>query len=121
MVKYKLNGRCSNNEAEQLAILKALENLQFLKTNDKTAPINTDNRITLESLKTRKNHTYLIETTKKKIIEMENQDWEIEFTRIKAHAGHHGNELAEQTAKEAATNSDNEHYNRIPKNRVRMN
>jgi len=25
--KYKLNGRCSNNQAEQLAILKALENL----------------------------------------------------------------------------------------------
>ena len=26
--KYKLNGRCSNNQAEQLAIRKTLENLQ---------------------------------------------------------------------------------------------
>jgi len=50
---------------------------------------------------------------------MENQDWKIEFNWIKAHAGHYGNELADQTAKEAATNSDIECYKRIPKNRVR--
>ena len=49
--KYKLNGPCSNNQAEQLAIIKTLENLQFLETNDKTALISTDSRITLESLK----------------------------------------------------------------------
>ena len=42
--KYKLNGRCLNNQAEQLAIRKALENLQFLETNDKTALIFTDSR-----------------------------------------------------------------------------
>ena len=59
--KYKLNWRCSNNQAEQLAILKALENLQFLETNDKIALISTESRITLESLKNRKNHTYLVE------------------------------------------------------------
>jgi len=29
--KYRLNGRCSNNQAEQLAILKALEIIQNLK------------------------------------------------------------------------------------------
>jgi len=32
---YKLNGRCSKKQAEQLAILKALENIQFFETNDK--------------------------------------------------------------------------------------
>ena len=37
---------------------------------------------------------------------MENQDWKIEFNWIKAHAGHHGSELADRTAKEATTNSD---------------
>jgi len=50
---------------------------------------------------------------------MENQDWKIEFTWIKAHAGHRRNELADQTAKEAATNSDIECYKTIPKSTVR--
>ena len=50
---------------------------------------------------------------------MENQDWKIKLTWIKAHAGHHGNELADQTAKEAATNSDMDYYRRIPKSTVR--
>jgi len=53
------------------------------------------------------------------VIEMENQDWKIKLTWIKAHAEHHGNELADQTAKEAATNSDIEYYRRIPKSTVR--
>ena len=51
---------------------------------------------------------------------MENQNWKIKFYWIKAHAGHHGNELADQTTKEAAINSDiNERYTRIPKSTVR--
>jgi hypothetical protein len=33
---YKLDGCCSNNQAEQLPILKALENIQNMDTNDKT-------------------------------------------------------------------------------------
>jgi len=51
--------------------------------------------------------------------EMENQTWKREISWIKAHAGHNGNELADQNSKEAATNSDIDCYNRIPKNRVR--
>ena len=51
---------------------------------------------------------------------MENRNWQIEFNWIKAHAGHHGNELADQTAEEAAINSDiNKCYTRIPKSTVR--
>jgi len=51
---------------------------------------------------------------------MEKQNWKIKFNWIKAHAGHHGNKLADQTAKEAATNSDiNECYTRIPKSTVK--
>jgi len=33
--KYKFDSRCSNNQAERLAILKALENIQNMDTNDK--------------------------------------------------------------------------------------
>ena len=71
-IKYRLNGRCSNNQAEQLAILKALENIQNLDTNEKTVQVFTDSRITLDALKNRKNHAHLIEQIRTKVIEMEN-------------------------------------------------
>jgi ribonuclease HI len=108
------------NQAEQIAILKTLENVEYLKTNYKTALISTDSRISLESLKNRKHHTYIIEETRKKVNELRKQNWTIDFTWIKAHAGHHGNELADKLAKEAATNSDiAECYQRIPKSAVK--
>ena len=69
--KYKLDGRCSNNQAEQMAILKALENIQNLDTNDKREQICTDSRIALESLKKRKSHKHLIEKIRRKVIELE--------------------------------------------------
>jgi hypothetical protein len=40
--KYRLDGRCSNIQAEQLAILKALENVQYLETNERTVLVHTD-------------------------------------------------------------------------------
>jgi ribonuclease HI len=89
-----------------LAILKTLENIQDLETNERTVLVSTDSRITLESLKKQKNHTYLIEKIRMKLTEMELQNWKIEFNWIKVHAGHHGNELADELAKEAATSRD---------------
>jgi len=54
-----------------------------------------------------------------KVIEMEMQNWKIEFNWIKAHTGHQGNKLADQLATEAATNGDiDECYKRIPKSTV---
>ena len=46
-LKYMLNGRCSNNQAEQMAILKALEYIQYSKAGEKTVLVFTDSRITL--------------------------------------------------------------------------
>jgi hypothetical protein len=40
--KYRLDGRCSNNQAEQLAIRKALENILHLATNERTVLASTD-------------------------------------------------------------------------------
>jgi hypothetical protein len=68
MKKYRLNGQCSNNQAEQLAILKVLENIQNMETNERTVIVSTDSRITLESLKKWKNHTYLIEKIGMKVM-----------------------------------------------------
>ena len=61
MKKYRLNRQCCNNQAKQLAILKALENVQYMETNERTVIVSTDSRITLESPKNRKKHTQLIE------------------------------------------------------------
>jgi hypothetical protein len=41
-LKYRLNKRCTNNQAEQLAILKALECTENIQTEDKTATVYTD-------------------------------------------------------------------------------
>jgi len=53
--KFKLHGHCSNNQAEQIGILKTLEKLEKLleeKDNIKRASIYTDSKITLILLKT---------------------------------------------------------------------
>lgn len=117
--KYRLNNQCSNNQAEQLAIIKALEYIQTLKGEEKTVLIHTDSKITLQLLQNPKRHTHLIDQIKNKVIEMERQDWKIEFSWIKAHAGYGGNETADRLAKEAARNKNiGEYYNRLPKSAI---
>jgi ribonuclease HI len=117
-MKYRLNSRCSNNQAEQLAIIKALEKIKNLDKNEKTAQVFTDSRITLDALKNRKTHAHLIEKIRTKVIELEKQKWKIDFHWVKAHTGQHGNELADQLAKEAAASTGYEIYKRIPKRTV---
>jgi len=48
-----LHHRCSNNQAEQLAIVQALEAIKitYQKNNPKTVTLNTYIRITFQSLK----------------------------------------------------------------------
>jgi ribonuclease HI len=51
-LKYKLAEKCSNNEAEQLAIAKALEkmkDLHQLQGNQRSVAIHTDNRVSLDA------------------------------------------------------------------------
>ena len=59
--RYKLRGYCSNNQAEQTAILKALEQLQEMETpRGGRAAIYTDSKVTLHSLKNHDIRGYLI-------------------------------------------------------------
>jgi len=53
-LKYRLNGRWSNNQAEQMAILKALEYIRYSKDYEKTLLVYTDSRITLQLLQNQK-------------------------------------------------------------------
>jgi hypothetical protein len=66
-MQYKLGNECSNNQVEQLAIMKALEKMEELQDIQGTAVIHTDSRITLDSVKNSKNRNYLIEEIRQKI------------------------------------------------------
>jgi hypothetical protein len=73
-LRYTLYNRCANNQAEQLAIFKALEKLEKIHINDnipRTVTVHTDSKITLQSLKNTKNHNYLIEKIRKTAIALE--------------------------------------------------
>jgi ribonuclease HI len=52
-LKFKLHAHCSNNQAEQVAILKALEKLEELQEgqdNDRRSALYTDSKIILDLL-----------------------------------------------------------------------
>jgi ribonuclease HI len=112
-LKYRLHRHCSNNQAEQMAILKALEYIQSSKAEEKTVLVYTDSRNAAEPEDTYTPHTA------NQVIELEQDEWKVEFSWIKAHAGHRGNELADQLAKEAASSRTIAECNtRIPKSAV---
>jgi ribonuclease HI len=53
-MKNKLHDRCSNNQAEQMTIVKTLQGIEAVKLNNnttRTIKIRTDSKITMESLK----------------------------------------------------------------------
>ena len=115
--KYKLRSYCSNNQAEQIAILKALEQLQEMETpTGGTAAIFTDSKVTMDSLKNHAMHGFLIEKIRNKIGHLTTQDWTVHFRWVKAHVGIEGNEPADKLAKEAAQEDENLNFvfDRIP-------
>ena len=63
-------------------MLKALENIKYLDTDERTVQILTDSRIILDSLNNRDNRTHLIEQIRKKVIELENHKWTEDFKWI---------------------------------------
>ena len=102
-----------------MAILKALEYIQYTESGEKSVLVHTDSWITLQLLQNQKKHTRLIEQIRTKVIELEQHEWRMEFSWTKAHMGHRGNEMADQLAKEAANNKDIEQcYTKIPNSAV---
>jgi ribonuclease HI len=104
-IKLKLDNRCSNNQADQLAIIKALEAIDTIsieESSPRTATVYTDRRLTIGSLRNPDNHAYLIEGIRRRVAKLQGSNWKIEFSWVKAHTGICGNELADKLAKEAA-------------------
>ena len=69
-LRYKLVEKCSNNEAEQHAIVKALKKLRKMQTTQRshrTAPNHTDSRITLEAIANPRKYQSLVESIRKEI------------------------------------------------------
>jgi len=117
-----LEKRCSNNQAEQVAIHKALEEIDLLNRDGispLTAIIYTDSRISLDSLHNPKNHSFLVEEIRKKVTSLERKKWSIQFSWVKSHAGTRGNEITDKLAKEAARRGGTEYeFARIPKSTI---
>ena len=115
--KYKLHDCCSNNQAEQLAILKSLELLPTLDGhNPSTVVTYNDSKVPLAALKNNSIHNYLTEGIRNVVSHLTQLDWTIHFGWVKAHAGIEGNEMADTLAKEAAQGKDKQNivYDRIP-------
>jgi len=118
---YRLNESCSNNQADQMAILKALEYMEKMEPEEKIVLVHMDSKITLQLLQNKKKHTKLIQQIRTKVQEMKQREWRVEFRRIKAHAGHRGKETADQQAKEETRNKNIEEcYIKIPKSVVML-
>ena len=69
-LQLRLATRCSNNQAEQLAVVKALEAIETIDIPDnspRAIDIFTDSRITLDLLQNANNHSYLIEEIRKRL------------------------------------------------------
>jgi ribonuclease HI len=76
-VQLKLDKRCSNNQDEQSAILKALNTIESMNSygiNQRTATIFTDSRVSLDSLHNPKNHAFLVEEIRKKVANLKNAE-----------------------------------------------
>jgi ribonuclease HI len=122
-LKFKIYGHCSNNQAEQIAILKVLEKLEELQDgqdNDKRAAIYTGSKITLDLLQNKFKRTRLIEFIRNKIIALTHLKWIIHFRWVKGHAGIEGNELVDRLAKEAAVEDGPIVYDKIPREVIIM-
>jgi ribonuclease HI len=99
--------------------LKAQEFTENIETEDKTATIYTDSRMTLDSLTNRNIHTYLIQEIRRKVEEIGEINLKIQFCCVKAHVGIQGSEIGDTLAKEAATNTDIiDCYKKVPKSVV---
>ena len=119
---YRLDSKCSNKQAEQLEVVKALEALETLGIGDNSqriAAVITGCRVALDSIKNTRNHSFLIEEIRLRVSKLKRTNWNIEFSWVKVHVGNRGNELADKIAKAAAVDNENTiTFNRVAKSTI---
>lgn len=110
MQQMKLADWCSNNQAELLAIHKALEWLLQLEveSGQRKAKIMTDSQVSLRVIGNNGRTSEMGHAIRNKVNRLQSADmgWTLTITWIKPHAGHKGNEQADRLAKEAALSED---------------
>jgi ribonuclease HI len=84
--------------------MEAIEDININDKRKRIATIYTDSQVTIQSITNHRNHKSLIEKIRKKAQELGKREWTAPITWIKAHAGHYGNEMADNLAKEATKN-----------------
>ena len=72
----------------------------------------------MDSIRSAKNHNYLVEEIRKKAVNLNKKNWRIEFKWVKALVGIHGNVIADRLAKKA-TKDHHETYSRLPKSAIK--
>ena len=89
--------RCSNNQAELLAIVKSLEWILVNKQDlSKDIIISTDSQVALDSI------ISMEEGARGALLSLELMDSDISLRKVRAHVGEVSNERADRLAKEAA-------------------
>ena len=78
-MQYRLKEQCTNNQAEQMAFLKALECIQNMESDEKILLVHTGSKITLQLLQNKKKHTNFIEQIRSEVQEMEQREWRVKF------------------------------------------
>jgi len=61
-LKYRLLKDCSNNQWEEIPVLKSLQKLKDLQINNKTVTIHTESKVTLTLLTNNCKHYQIIES-----------------------------------------------------------
>ena len=77
-IKSRLDSKCSNNQAEQTAVINALNAVATLNVPEnipRTAMVYTDSRIALDSLQNPSNHAYLIVETRRRVATLQESKW----------------------------------------------
>jgi ribonuclease HI len=118
--KLKLDSRCSNNQAEHLAVVKALEVIEMRQVNHnehRTVVIYTDIKITLDSIRSAKIPNHLVEEIRKSVVTVNKKNCKIGIKWVKAHVGNYGNKITYRLAKEA-TQKYHVTYSRVTKSAI---